>query len=151
MVWDTGLGGIPRSVIATLDSNVFSVSTTEVMPDLVDGANYLFAVRAENSIGWGSYSASTTLMAASKPGKPNAPTVIQASSASITIQWVQPTTGGSPITNYYVYMAEGPTIVDANFEQVADTGESMQFIMTKLSPSQTYWFKVVARNLVGLG
>lgn len=72
-------------MIATVDSNVYSASTSLVLPDLVDGANYLFAVRASNSVGWGAYSASSTYMAASVPGKPSAPNIVQASSASITI------------------------------------------------------------------
>lgn len=110
------MGGVPRTVLETVDSNTFSASTTAVIPDLVDGANYLFSVRAQNSLGYGAYSAPSTFMAASVPAKPNSPTVIQASAATITVQWQQPNTGGSPITNYYVYVAEGPTVVDANFE-----------------------------------
>jgi hypothetical protein len=85
VVWDAGLGGVPRTVLATLGSNVFSASTSIVIPDLVDGANYLFAVRALNSLGYGAYSDASTFMAATVPGKPSVPTVIQASAASITI------------------------------------------------------------------
>jgi hypothetical protein len=65
----------------------------------------LFAVRAKNAIGWGSYSEPTTVMAAAAPSKVPTPVVIQASAAAITIQWVQPYNGGSPVTHYYVYMA----------------------------------------------
>lgn len=72
-------------MLATLGSNVFSASTNIVIPDLVDGANYLFSVRAMNSLGYGAYSDASTFMAASVPGKPSAPTVVQASAASITI------------------------------------------------------------------
>jgi hypothetical protein len=77
--WDAGLGGTPRTVLALLGSNVLSGSTSIVVPDLIDGANYMFAVRAKNSLGFGAYSSSVTLLAASVPNKPATPTVLQAS------------------------------------------------------------------------
>lgn len=40
---------------------------------------------------------------------------------------------------------------DADYAQVADTGDVMQHTQTELTPAKTYWFKVVARNLVGIG
>lgn len=66
--WDEGAGTLPRSVLAYVLSSVTQTSTTVLLPDLIDGANYQFAVRAENSEGFGPYSASTTLMAATVPG-----------------------------------------------------------------------------------
>jgi hypothetical protein len=85
LVWDNGLGGVPRSLVLQTDSQTFTASTLNVISDLTDGANYLFAVRAKNSIGWGSYSEPTTVMAAAAPSKVPTPVVIQASAAAITI------------------------------------------------------------------
>lgn len=86
-----------------------------MVADLVDGKNYIFAVRARNTQGFGPYSPATTLMAASVPGKPAAPTLLSASSASISIQWTQPTSGGTPITNYKIYVASGATVKDEDY------------------------------------
>ena len=77
--WDAGLGGTPRTILALLSNNVFSVSTSISVADLNDGANYMFSVRAKNAQGFGAYSASTTIMAASVPGKPIAPSILSAS------------------------------------------------------------------------
>jgi predicted phage tail protein len=149
--WDEGTGDSPRSVLATVGSNVFSQSTSVLVPDLTDGANYKFAVRAQNAEGFGPYSASTTLMAATQPSKPLTPTILSASSASISIQWTQPASGGSPITNYNVYVAVGPTVTDSSYSLHADTGLTQQYLMTTVTPAETYWFKVLAINLVGQG
>jgi hypothetical protein len=83
--WDAGLGGTPRTILALMGNNVFSTSTSVTVADLNDGANYMFSVRAKNALGFGAYSASTTLMAASVPGKPGAPSILSASSVSISI------------------------------------------------------------------
>jgi len=77
--WDAGLGGTPRTVLALLGNNVLSGSTSILVSDLTDGANYMFAVRAKNSLGFGAYSNSVTLLAASVPSKPALPTILQAS------------------------------------------------------------------------
>jgi len=54
-------------------------------------------------------------MAAAVPSAPGTPTISSASSASISIQWTQPASGGSVITNYFVYVAVGPTVSDGSF------------------------------------
>ena len=113
--WDAGLGGTPRTILALLGNNVFSASTSITTADLTDGANFMFSVRAKNALGFGAYSSSVTLMAASVPGKPVTPTIRSASSASISIQWTQPSSGGSPITNYYVYVAVGSAVSDSDY------------------------------------
>lgn len=77
--WDAGLGGTPRTVLALLGNNVLSGSTTILVPDLIDGTNYMFAVRARNTLGFGAYSGSVTLLAASAPSKPATPTILSAS------------------------------------------------------------------------
>jgi titin len=110
------------------------------------GQYYMFAVRAVNAIGYGPYSSATTIMAASVPGAPAAPIILSASSAFISIQWTAPTTGGSPITNYNVYVATGTV---AGTSLLASTGLTTQYIMTSVVPAETYWFYVQAVNAVG--
>jgi hypothetical protein len=72
-------------VLALLGNNQFTISTAVGVPDLTDGANYMFSVRAKNALGFGSFSSSITIMAASPPGKPIKPTILSASQVSISI------------------------------------------------------------------
>jgi hypothetical protein len=55
-------------------------------------------------------------MAAGVPAQPATPTVISASSAAISIQWTQPDNAGTPITNYFVYVAVGASVSDGSFQ-----------------------------------
>lgn len=82
---------------------------------MVPGANYIFAIRAINSLGFSPYGQSATFMAAGVPAQPATPTVISASSAAISIQWTQPDNAGTPITNYFVYVAVGASVSDGSF------------------------------------
>jgi hypothetical protein len=66
--WDAGFGGTPRTVLSLFGNNVFSGSTTIAVADLADGANFMFAIRAKNLLGFGAYSSATTIIAASVPG-----------------------------------------------------------------------------------
>lgn len=50
-----------------------------------------------------------------------------------------------------MYVASGPTVTDASYLLKADTGLTQQFMMTDVTPAETYWFKVLAVNLVGSG
>ena len=83
--WDGGNGGQPRTVITTVGNNVFYASTSLQPQQLISGANYIFAIRAINSLGPSPYGASATFMAAAVPVAPGTPTVSSASSASISI------------------------------------------------------------------
>lgn len=113
--WDNGNGATPRTLLTTTSSSVFEASTTFALADLVDGKTYKFALRALNTIGPSSYSASVSIIAATVPSKPSTPTVTTASSASIQIVWVEPATGGSPITSYHVYEAAGQSPTSSDF------------------------------------
>ena len=84
------------------------------------------------------------------PAKPDAPTVTTASSASIQIQWTEPASGGSTITNYLVFEAAGEEPSDSDFEFVLSTGTTRTHTKSSgVSPGQLYHFKIIALNLVG--
>lgn len=87
----------------------------------MDGETYSFAVRAQNSLGFSLYSDTVSLIAATVPLDIVTPTVVTAGSASIQIEWDAPDNGGSPITNYYVYIAVGTSPSAADFLYHADT------------------------------
>ena len=119
--WDAGSGATPRTLLTTTTNVVFEASTTFAVSDLNDGETYKFAIRAINNIGASQYSSTTLLAAATIPSIPDTPTVTTASSASITIEWTEPASGGASITNYHVYEAEGENPSDIDFVFVADT------------------------------
>ncbi len=69
---------------------------------LTAGTTYYFKVAALNSVGYGADSSEVNVMAAAKPSVPAAPTTSENSNTSVTIAWVVPADGGSPITVYTV-------------------------------------------------
>jgi hypothetical protein len=89
--------------------------------DLTDGATYQFSVVAENSIDASQYSDTVSIIAATVPETPAQPTVVTASSASITIEWDEPGSGGTAIKNYHVYEAVGSNPSSSDFAFLADT------------------------------
>lgn len=120
--WDNGTGATPRTLLTTTTNSVFEASTTFAVADLEDGKTYRFAIRAINAIGASQYSPTALIIAATVPEQPTTPTIATASSASVQIEWTAAGSGGSPITSYYVYEAEGENPTEADFEFVADTG-----------------------------
>jgi large repetitive protein len=117
--WDEGLGGLPRTLMSTKANNVFTASTVSA---ITAGQSYQFAVLAVNSIGNSAYSNSVTIIAASVPAQPATPTVVSSSRSSIQIQWTAPSSGGSPITKFNVYEADGVSPSTESYAFVSDTG-----------------------------
>lgn len=120
--WDAGNGGDPRTALTTTNNSVFEASTTLVLADLIDGSTYRFAVRAVNAPGASLFSETLSVIAATVPGTPATPSIVSASSASLQIEWDEPSSGGTVITNYHVYEAEGENPASIDFVKVADTG-----------------------------
>jgi predicted phage tail protein len=53
--WDEGTGSQPRTVISTVGNTVFYASTSLQPLQLIPGANYIFSIRAINSLGFSPY------------------------------------------------------------------------------------------------
>jgi len=86
---------------SVLASNIASTSYTAI--ELTAGVTYSFKIESRNSYGYSTYSSSITLLCAYVPDPPI--TVSTANSADkITITWSSPTTNGSPITAYKIYI-----------------------------------------------
>ena len=150
MYWDSGTGTSPRSLLTTTSNSVFEASTTFATADLTDGNPYQFAIKAINSLGPSQYSSTTLIIAATVPAKPATPTVTTASSASVQIEWSEPATGGSSITNYQVYEAAGLNPSESDFELVINTGTARTYTKSSsVQPGELYHFKVLAVNAVG--
>ena len=73
---------------------------------ITSGSTYLLKVRAKNVYGWGPFSSSLSIVAATVPGAPSAPTTSY-NGTKVKIAFADPTfTGGSSIaiTDYQVYL-----------------------------------------------
>jgi hypothetical protein len=50
-----------------------------------------------------------------------------------------------------VYVASGSAVAAEDYVLQADTALTLQYLMTSVTAAETYWFKIQAKNLVGLG
>jgi hypothetical protein len=69
------------------------------------GSTYTFQVQARNAFGYGTMSNAGSILAATVPSTPAAPTTSFAPDA-ITVSWVAPATNGAAITSYIITIRE---------------------------------------------
>ena len=86
---------------SVLASNVVSSSYTAI--DLTAGVTYQFRVESRNSYGYSAYSSSISLLCAYKADPPLTVTTSNTEN-KVTVSWSSPTTNGSPITAYKIYI-----------------------------------------------
>lgn len=88
--WDAGTSG--SSWVDLVGSSVASTALTfTVTTNVIAGRTYNFRVRARNVWGWGAYSNSIAVKAATRPGDMQAVTTsIDTATGGVKIQWVAP-------------------------------------------------------------
>ena len=79
-----------------------STSTTYIKSGLVAGTSYDFIYRAKNIYGWSSFSNSISIIAATIPATPLAPTLTLSNGKDVLVSWTAPDNGGNAITGYKV-------------------------------------------------
>ena len=146
------------------------VSDTRLrVSDLKEGSNLEFRVYAENRAGIGISSDSTGTVTLADPcyppDKPGIPQVVDSTKSSITMRWARPMyDGGSHISGYSFDYRELPALVNQeqklekenevseadwvqliNYKQLRTT----TYVVTGLSSSKSYQFRIFARNEVG--
>ena len=84
----------------------FYTSTSFVKTGLQEGTSYKFRVQARNAVDYSIYSQEFAIIAATVPGKPNAPsTTVSGDEETIVIDWTAPTnTGGLDVSGYKLYV-----------------------------------------------
>ena len=86
---------------SVLASGVTTTSYTDTT--VVMGTTYLFKVQARSAHGISDYSNILSVLIASKPSRPSAPTTVwNNAEGSVTIQWTEPTTNGGTILSYEI-------------------------------------------------
>lgn len=117
---------------------------------LVTGKEYDFKVRARNDVGLGAFSPASRFMAARKSDAPAIPTKSFADQTTITVDWLAPYSGGTPITGYKVQWNLGGS--GTQFFDLATVNDStFQFTQSGLTTGEVYHFKVQALNFIGTG
>ena len=131
---------------ASNTSTALSASIT----NLVNGTTYQVRVRAENSVGTGEWSTTST-HTIGRPGAPSAPT-LASGNAQLTANWSAPA-GTVAITDYDVRYCSSSCDVDANWTSLPDTTDSTALSATiaNLNNGTTYYVQVRAESSVGPG
>lgn len=111
---------------------------------LTNGEAVQFSVRAENSAGWGDWSApSPAVVPDVEPGRPAAPSV-QFADRALLVSWAPPANEGSAILNYDIRIGGGRS-------QVQRIGNVSDFRWDGLENGVEYTFDVRAVNAKGEG
>jgi hypothetical protein len=119
-----------------------SGSTSHTLSGLTGGVEYTVYVAAIGNIDTaiGSYSPGQTVMPYSEPDAPAAPSVMFATSTTITLNWDAPAANGADIDRYKIRQ-NGSTLIDDILGTI--------YIVTDLTPNTSYMFTVAAYNIGG--
>lgn len=119
-----------------------SATTSKVIDGLNAGAEYIFVIKANNSLG---DSESATFQSVTVPNVPGIPTGVSAvvSGTSITASWLAPSDGGSTISGYKVFLINSDGV-----DVASNTGAALSATFSNVSAG-TYTVKVLAQNIVG--
>jgi fibronectin type 3 domain-containing protein len=127
--------------------NTGNTNTQYVDTGLTNGVTYYYKVSANNSEGEGALSTETS---ATPKTVPSAPTnfALDAGDEQILLTWNAPiTNGGAPITNYRIYRGT----LSGQLSLLTTVGNLSSYVDTGLTNEQTYYYCIVAVNIVGDG
>jgi hypothetical protein len=153
LAMDDGLGGDFVTVLGA-DEAVWTLHTSYTA-SVVKGREYRFRCRARNSIGWSTWSSPDGyIRAAVVPAKPEAPSLISATSTTISLQLTIPSdSGGSPFTAFSLFINDGndaneATTTVSTYTLNANT-HSLSVAADGLTTGLIYKFRFRATNAVG--
>ena len=144
-------GDQPGSWNSLSGSDDPGTATTADIDGLTNGTTYQVQVRATNSVGTGSWSASANEKPSTVPGKPTAVT-LTIKDQSLGVSWTAPTaTGGADITGYKTEHCDNSTGCDAASEwtSTTHTGTGTTATITGLNNGRSYQVRVAATNRSG--
>ena len=103
-VWISSDGGVTYTELIT-----GLTETSYIATGLTRGTTYSFKVQARNDVGYGEQSSVLTVLAASKPDRPDAPTTSWTRDV-VTVSWNEPETNGGPILSYSISVRDSTTL-----------------------------------------
>ena len=145
LYWKTQASGDYLDSYTTADQSELSY----IITGLDAGVFYDIKVQAFNVVGGSDHSGVVRIVAATVPAQLVAPSMLSQSSTTISISWTEPSTGGSEITEYTVYMK---TAGDVTYQQIGVTSAATtHFTKSDLSsPGTEFDFVVSATNAAGM-
>ena len=102
--------------------------TSYVQTGLTAGASYSFRLRTRNAVGFSSYSTVFTIVAATVPSQPSAPTTtLSGDSANVVVAWTLPSdVGGLSILSYKLEIKTSTATFEEDLTNCnAETGSSI--------------------------
>jgi|GEM_PF-1529063 len=114
---------------------------------LTNGTTYYYKVSAVNAIGEGIQSSEVSITPSTTPTAPQN-FAVTAGAQQLVLNWTAPTSnGGSAITNYEIY--RGTSSGSETF--LTEVGNVLTYTNSGLTNGITYYYKVAAKNSVGIG
>ena len=123
-----------------------SNKTSEVVTGLSNGKAYTFRVAAHNAVGTGALSVPSKSVVIGVPAAPARLTAAPGNGQA-TVAWTAPANGGSAISGYVITPYIGKVAQPAR----AFPSSANFDVVTGLTNSKAYSFKVAAHNAVGAG
>ena len=141
---------VTRMMWSTINSTL--LKTELRISKLVEGAEYIFRVMAENAQGCSDPAETDTIVVKDKyrvPDAPDALTVKDVRKDSVSLAWSVPYDGGKAIFNYVVEKRE---IKSERWARVTkDLINEPRYTVTDLLEGNEYEFRVAAENSIGIG
>ena len=139
-----------------------STSTTYIKSGLVAGTSYDFIYRVKNIYGWSSFSNSISIIAATIPATPLAPTLTLSNGKDVLVSWTAPDNGGNAITGYKVLFKDSTGAFQENSVEwnasISPTKDNLKWIITfatmmaspfNLQEGASILAEVIAINSIG--
>ncbi|XP_018325859.1 fibronectin type-III domain-containing protein 3A isoform X2 [Agrilus planipennis] len=103
---------------------------------------YFFRVQACNAAGCGEFSPVSATITPAAPPSTVTPYCTDRTPMTITVQWQEPNSNGSPITHYNIEISD---------QVISTDGPVLKYTLKSLQPDTLYKIKVQAVNGVGVG
>jgi large repetitive protein len=140
---------IERSIDGTTWTAVgdgVSTATTATVQGLTNGTAYGFRVAAQNAVGQGEWSATSSATPRWRPGAPGGLRA-RAGAGRVTLSWRVPASNGSAVTDYVIQRTTG-----TRWSTVRDgVSTARSYTVTRLTNRRQYRFRVAAKNVLGQG
>ncbi|XP_056430425.1 phosphatidylinositol phosphatase PTPRQ isoform X2 [Hyla sarda] len=133
--------------VRDLGGGEYQADVSSVAP----GTIYSVAVSSVSSSAFSSPDSKLVMTNETIPGPPDHLAGEQVGSAGILLSWSIPRNTNGKIVGYSVIYREVCPWMQSSYTQVATTPDSLEVLLTSLTPGTTYEIKVAAENSAGIG